>query len=332
MPTVSVSKLLTGSAAQLLYYYTPVHPVKPTPPVSFRLGTIADRSRNAPALIRWCRYHLFTTEYLLVSWGLFRRDGSFLPVEGTPESETLARLFRHKVLRMLLEEGVLAEGVVRNLLAWPHTGFGAHVSRAIPADATTPRVVARYMTRPPVTPERMLAEASKAQIIYRSDAVHPRHQANLRVFDPLDFLAEVSAHIPNPHAKTILFYGWYSNRTRGYRKQHVLLGKVRTVGPAPDGDARGSLAMRRSWARLIRKMHEVDPPSCPRCRGTMKMLAVIERPAIVRQILDHLGLSTGTASLPAPPDPPGDQAADQPQEWSYEPFFDDLPTPDPMLG
>ncbi len=126
---------------------------------------------------------------------------------------------------MLLEEGVLAEGVVRNLLAWPHTGFGAHVSRAIPADATTPGIVARYMTRPPITPDlsavlacaprasrsaqagRMLGDASKAQIIYRSDAVHPRHQANCRVFDPLDFLAEVSVHTPDAHEKTTLFYG-----------------------------------------------------------------------------------------------------------------------------
>ena len=72
------------------------------------------------------------------------------------------------------------------------------------------------------------------------------------MFDPLDFLAEVSAHIPDAHEKTTLFYGWYSNRTRGYRKQHGLLGEVRTVEPAPDGDARGPLDMRRSWARLIR--------------------------------------------------------------------------------
>jgi hypothetical protein len=90
----------------------------------------------------------------------------------------------------------------------------------------TPGVVARYMARPPITPERMLGEASQAQVIYRSDAVHPRHQANFRVFNPLDFLAEVSAHLPDAHEKTTLFYGWYSNRTRGHRKQHGLLGSA----------------------------------------------------------------------------------------------------------
>ena len=53
----------------------------------------------------------------------------------------------------------------------------------------------------------MLGEADKDHIIYRSDKVHTRHQANFRVFDPLDFLAEVSAHFPDAHEKTTLYSG-----------------------------------------------------------------------------------------------------------------------------
>jgi hypothetical protein len=107
-------------------------------------------------------------------------------------------------------------------------------------------VVARYMSRPPLTPERMLGEANNAQIVYRSDAVHPRHRASFRVFDPLDFLAEVSAHIPDAHEKTTLFYGWYSNRTRGYRKQHGLLAKAEAADPVPGTDDRAPREVRRS--------------------------------------------------------------------------------------
>ena len=62
------------------------------------------------------------------------------------------------------------------------------------------------------------------------------------------------------------------------------------------------------------------------------MIAVIERPAIVRQILDHLGLPTPAPRLRAPPDPPKDLAAEPPREWSYEPIFEDLPLPDPLHG
>jgi Putative transposase len=75
------------------------------------------------------------------------------------------------------------------------------------------------MARPPITSERMLGRENAGQVIYRVKEVHPRHQANFRVFEPLDILAEVSAHIPDAHEKTTLFYGLYSNRTRGYRMQ-----------------------------------------------------------------------------------------------------------------
>ena len=64
----------------------------------------------------------------------------------------------------------------------------------------------------------------------------------------------------------------------------------------------------------------------------MKIIAVIERPAVVRQILDHLGLPAVAPSLRAPPDLAGGQAADHTHAWSYEPVFDDLPIPDLMLG
>ncbi len=62
----------------------------------------------------------------------------------------------------------------------------------------------------------------------------------------------------------------------------------------------------------------------------MKVVAVIERPAVVRQILDHLALPTAAPSFRAPPDPPDGLPADPPREWSYEPLFDDLPVPDPL--
>ena len=78
-----------------------------------------------------------------------------------------------------------------------------------------------------------------------------------------EILGEVSAHIPEPHEKTTLFYGWYSNRTRGYRKRHGLSGKAETADPVPDTDDRVPLEVRRSWARLIRKVYEVGRSYVP---------------------------------------------------------------------
>jgi hypothetical protein len=47
---------------------------------------------------------------------------------------------------------------------------------------------------------------------------------------------------------------------------------------------------RANWARLIQKIYEIDPLTCPNCGGTMRILAFIEEAAVIRKILDHLGL------------------------------------------
>ena len=43
-------------------------------------------------------------------------------------------------------------------------------------------------------------------------------------------------------------------------------------------------AARRSWARLIQKVYEVDPLICPKCGGKMKVVAVIADPFEVNKI------------------------------------------------
>jgi hypothetical protein len=45
-----------------------------------------------------------------------------------------------------------------------------------------------------------------------------------------------------------------------------------------------------AWAKLIRKVYEVDPLECPRCKGPMRVIALIEEPEVIRSILAHLGL------------------------------------------
>ena len=150
---------------------------------------------------------------------------------------------------------------------------------------------------------------------------------------------ELTAHIPDAHEKTTLFYGWYSNRTRGYRRHHGLLGTTPVVKPAPEATDQAPLEVRRAWARLIRKVYAVAPLGCPHCGSTMKVIAVIEpacadmadrRAAVLRQIPSHLGLPTAAPSLCAPPDPADGSAAELPRGSSYESLFDDLPMPHPV--
>jgi Putative transposase len=86
--------------------------------------------------------------------------------------------------------------------------------------------VGRYLAHPPSILDRIVGDPSAGKVLYTGKAIHPRHRANFRVFDPLAFLAEICAHIPDPHEKTAIYYGWYSNRTRGFRKARGLLPPV----------------------------------------------------------------------------------------------------------
>jgi len=49
---------------------------------------------------------------------------------------------------------------------------------------------------------------------------------------------------------------------------------------------------------MIQKIYEVDPLTCPKCSGKMKVISVIEDEEIVKKILKHLGLWNRKARPP----------------------------------
>jgi hypothetical protein len=78
----------------------------------------------------------------------------------------------------------------------------------------------------------------------------------------------------------------------------------------------------RSWARLIRKVYEADPLECPKCKGPLRVIALIEDPAVVRAILTHLGRWQPKAVERAPPVPPGAWPAHASLPLAYHPLPD----------
>jgi hypothetical protein len=56
----------------------------------------------------------------------------------------------------------------------------------------------------------------------------------------------------------------------------------------------------KGWAEMIRKVYELDPLLCPSCGGKMKIIAFIEDPKAIDNIIRHLKL-TFEAARPPPP-------------------------------
>jgi len=75
------------------------------------------------------------------------------------------------------------------------------------------------------------------------------------VFPALEWLAAMCSHIPNRGEQMVRYYGWYSNVSRGKRQKEGSDDAIPCI-LEPQGNEK---AFRKSWARLIQKIYEVDP-------------------------------------------------------------------------
>lgn len=121
---------------------------------------------------------------------------------------------------------------------------------------------------------------------------------NFQVFDPLDFLAEVTQHIPDPGDHLIRYYGWYSNKTRGQTAERRPPA-ASAILPGPHSPT--AREARKGWAALILQVYETDPLTCPKCGATMRIIAFIERHQtdVIEKILRHCGLWEQSPALAA---------------------------------
>ena len=134
---------------------------------------------------------------------------------------------------------------------------------------------------------------------------------NFQVFDALDFLAELTQHIPDKGEHLVRYFGWYSYRRRGLRAKEASSDEVkidrRLVDEARSAAKGQSSGKASSWAALVNRVFEVDPLECPQCGSRMKIISFIERCQrdVVEKILRHCGLWEGPlrtlATARAPP-------------------------------
>ena len=133
--------------------------------------------------------------------------------------------------------------------------------------------VARYIARPALAIDSLgRREDGSLEIQTPPD---PRTGATLRILDTLEWIHTVAAHIPDRGQHQVRYYGAFSNRARSA----VGLGKAKShrdpqAEQPSDEDSDFTKARRASWARLLRKIFEVDPLLCA-CGAAMKIVSII---------------------------------------------------------
>ena len=184
--------------------------------------------------------------------------------------------------------------------------------------------LAEYMLRCPFSLDRIISVNDDGKVVYRAEKtecrpfpvlgnenLHKGTPRNFEVFDPLEFIAELTQHIPDPGMQLVRYFGWYSNKARGQRaklqREKETEGQARIDISEEDTPYRKLCRMR--WAALIKRVYEVDPLVCPKCGGAMKVVAFIEKrdqPDVIEKILKHCGIweRAPPRAWPAQDEPP----------------------------
>ena len=220
--------------------------------------------------------------HILMTDDCFYGDKGFFRVAPPLELKKLEAIFRHKVLRMLLNRGKITKEIIAMLSTWRHSGFNVFCgNRILPKAQTSMENLAHYIIRASFSQERMRYLEQEVTVVYRS-----RNGKDQKTFPAMDWLAAMCSHIPNRGEQMARYYGYYSNVDRGKRKEKGTDDAIPCI-LEPEGNLK---TLRKNWARLIQKIYEVDPLICPKCEGVMHIISFIEDQQIIHDILTHLGL------------------------------------------
>lgn len=171
-------------------------------------------------------------------------------------------------------------------------GFSLHAAvRCSADDRHGQEQLCRCITRPALANERVQTNAAgqvalKLKTAWRDGTTH-------LVMSPLEFMQRLAALAPRPRLHLIRFHRVLAPNA----KLRALVVPQPAEPPAQaavparcEASCAHHRPVRLSWARLLKRVFEIDIEHCPNCGGELKIIAAILEQPVIEKILTHLGL------------------------------------------
>ena len=106
-----------------------------------------------------------------------------------------------------------------------------------------------------------------------------------------EFMQRLAALVPRPRLHLIRFHGPLAPNAK--LRAQIVPAPAENESEQPTDHAHAQPSpVRMSWARLLKRVFEIDLEHCPNCAGALKIIAAIVAPPVIVRILAHLGLPT----------------------------------------
>jgi hypothetical protein len=102
-------------------------------------------------------------------------------------------------------------------------------------------------------------------------------------------MARLAALVPKPRANLTRFHGVFAPNSK-HRALITPAKRGKSTKRQINGDERSAVEQHvaMSWAQRLKRVFNIDISTCDACGSAVKVIASIEDPAVIKQILAHL--------------------------------------------
>jgi Putative transposase len=120
------------------------------------------------------------------------------------------------------------------------------------------------------------------------------------IFEPLEFIARLAGLVPKPRVNPTRFHGVFAPNSK---HRALVTPAKRGKGAKPkvfDEEQDKTPSERQAamtWAQRLKRVFGIDIETCRACGEAVRIIACIEGPAVIKNILTHLDEKNTSAEL-----------------------------------